>query len=40
MTTLTKTEYDRALANCTREEKALLKRLVSGPHPEEAIRLL
>lgn len=40
MTTLTRAEYDRALANCTRAEKDLLRRLVKGPHPEEAIRLL
>lgn len=40
MTELTKEAYDRALANCTRAEKDLLRKLVNGPHPSEAIRLL
>jgi len=40
MTTLTEETYRVALSNRTREEKALPKRLVKGPHPQEAIRLL
>jgi hypothetical protein len=37
---LTEDEARAALANCTREERELLRRLVNGPTPIEAVRLL
>lgn len=40
MSELTRKQAEEALANCTRQERDLMRRLAQGPTPSEAIRLL